>query len=30
VGEHKGLIECSSRAGQTVFSILLPLEVTDV
>jgi two-component system nitrogen regulation sensor histidine kinase GlnL len=26
VGRHKGLIECSSRPGRTVFTILLPLD----
>jgi two-component system nitrogen regulation sensor histidine kinase GlnL len=26
IGRHKGLIECSSEPGQTVFTILLPLD----
>lgn len=28
INQHHGLIECSSRPGQTVFSILIPLEST--
>jgi len=30
VNQHRGLIECTSKPGQTIFSILLPLEITDV
>jgi two-component system nitrogen regulation sensor histidine kinase GlnL len=26
IARHKGLIECSSRAGHTVFTILMPLD----
>ncbi|SJM94371.1 hypothetical protein CRENPOLYSF2_3960001 [Crenothrix polyspora] len=26
INQHNGLIECSSEPGNTVFSILLPLE----
>ena len=26
IGQHEGLIECNSRVGETIFSILLPLE----
>jgi two-component system nitrogen regulation sensor histidine kinase GlnL len=26
INRHRGLIECSSRPGETVFTILLPLE----
>jgi two-component system nitrogen regulation sensor histidine kinase GlnL len=29
VNQHQGLIECSSKPGQTVFSVLLPLERGD-
>lgn len=29
VNQHGGLIECTSRPGQTVFTLLLPLEATD-
>jgi len=29
ISEHGGLIECSSRHGETTFSVLLPLEVGD-
>lgn len=29
INQHKGLIECTSRPGQTVFSVLLPLERSD-
>lgn len=30
VNQHGGLIECTSKPGETVFTILLPLEVNDV
>lgn len=30
VNQHGGLIECTSKPGETIFSILLPLEVNDV
>jgi len=30
VNQHGGLIECTSKPGETLFSILLPLEVNDV
>ena len=26
---HHGLIECESRPGQTIFSVILPLEAGD-
>jgi two-component system nitrogen regulation sensor histidine kinase GlnL len=26
---HHGLIECESRPGQTIFSVILPLETSD-
>jgi two-component system nitrogen regulation sensor histidine kinase GlnL len=29
VNQHGGLIECQSRPGETIFSLLLPLEKTD-
>jgi two-component system nitrogen regulation sensor histidine kinase GlnL len=29
VSQHGGLIECTSRPGETVFTLLLPLEKTD-
>jgi two-component system nitrogen regulation sensor histidine kinase GlnL len=29
VNQHGGLIECQSRSGETVFTLLLPLEKTD-
>ena len=29
VNQHRGLIECSSKPGQTIFSVLLPLEKGD-
>ena len=29
VNQHGGLIECTSRPGETVFTLLLPLEKTD-
>lgn len=29
INRHDGLIECSSRPGETVFTILLPVEVSD-
>jgi len=29
VNQHGGLIECSSRPGKTVFTVLLPLETND-
>jgi two-component system nitrogen regulation sensor histidine kinase GlnL len=29
VNQHQGLIECSSRPGETVFSVLLPVEKGD-
>lgn len=30
VGQHGGIIECSSKPGETVFTILLPVEANDV
>ena len=30
INQHGGLIECNSRPGRTVFTIYLPLEITDV
>lgn len=29
VNQHHGLIECKSRPGMTVFSLLIPLEKSD-
>jgi two-component system, NtrC family, nitrogen regulation sensor histidine kinase GlnL len=29
INQHGGLIECTSRPGKTVFSLLIPLETTD-
>lgn len=29
VNQHRGLIECSSRPGETVFTVLLPVEKAD-
>jgi len=29
INQHGGLIECSSRPGETIFTIYLPLEITD-
>jgi len=29
VNQHGGLIECSSRPGETIFTLLLPLEISD-
>ena len=29
VNQHGGLIECTSRPGETVFTLLLPLEIND-
>lgn len=29
INQHGGLIECNSKPGQTVFTIYLPLEITD-
>ncbi|WP_018233067.1 nitrogen regulation protein NR(II) [Thioalkalivibrio thiocyanodenitrificans] len=29
INQHGGLIECTSRPGRTVFSLLIPLETTD-
>jgi len=29
INQHGGLIECNSRPGKTVFTIYLPLELTD-
>ena len=29
INQHGGLIECNSRPGKTVFTIYLPLEITD-
>jgi two-component system nitrogen regulation sensor histidine kinase GlnL len=29
ISQHGGLVECQSRPGETVFTLLLPLEKTD-
>jgi two-component system nitrogen regulation sensor histidine kinase GlnL len=29
ISRHQGLIECSSQPGNTVFTILLPLETSN-
>jgi two-component system nitrogen regulation sensor histidine kinase GlnL len=29
ISQHQGLIECESQPGETVFSILLPMEQLD-
>ena len=29
ISQHKGMIECKSKAGQTVFSVILPLAVAE-
>ncbi|MFN3712405.1 MAG: nitrogen regulation protein NR(II) [Alcanivoracaceae bacterium] len=30
IGQHRGLIECESSPGRTVFSVLLPMEIVPV